>query len=382
MSRGPRVLIFGCFRKDYARNITTQKGLARLGCELLLVHEPFWERIPDRYALILRPWLALWVFFVFGLVSSRLAWRGLRAPAVEAIFVGFPGAFDMPLAALLARWRRCPLIYDPLISYSDSLVDDRKLAAGRGVRAWALGLLDAISLRLATRVLVDTAEHGRFFAQRFGLGMERQILVPVGADDELYKPQPGILPEPGRILYYGEFTPLHGAEIIVEAFLLFAEARSDVRLRMIGRGQSLEAARALAKANPRIEFVEPVPEAQLPGELARAELCLGIFGASEKARRVVPHKVYQAMAAGRPVLTGISPASEALIAEGAVAGCAMNDARALSAELRRLMDDEKSRAELARRGLETFRQRFRPELVLAPVVDWIRVQRIDSSPKA
>jgi len=42
--------------------------------------------------------------------------------------------------------------------------------------------------------------------------------------------------------------------------------------------------------------------------LARADIGLGIFGTSDKSARVVPHKVFQSMALGVPVITRRSPA--------------------------------------------------------------------------
>ena len=47
-------------------------------------------------------------------------------------------------------------------------------------------------------------------------------------------------------------------------------------------------ARELGLTN--IEFVAPVPESELPGEIARASICLGVFGTSDKAARVVPEQ--------------------------------------------------------------------------------------------
>ena len=49
---------------------------------------------------------------------------------------------------------------------------------------------------------------------------------------------------------------------------------------------------------------------------AGADLCLGVFGATPKAARVVPHKVYTALAAGRPVLTADTPAVRELLRPG------------------------------------------------------------------
>ena len=58
----------------------------------------------------------------------------------------------------------------------------------------------------------------------------------------------------------------------------------------------------------------PWVEYELLGEeLARAGICLGVFGRSEKAARVVPNKVYHAMAVGRPVITADTPAAREVL---------------------------------------------------------------------
>ena len=57
-----------------------------------------------------------------------------------------------------------------------------------------------------------------------------------------------------------------------------------------------------------IEMVGRLPLAQIPLEIASATLCLGVFGTTDKARRVVPNKVFECVAVGRPVVTGDTPA--------------------------------------------------------------------------
>jgi hypothetical protein len=51
-----------------------------------------------------------------------------------------------------------------------------------------------------------------------------------------------------------------------------------------------------------------VPYAELGAELGAASIALGVFGSSAKAARVIPNKVFQAMAVGRrssrPTLPG------------------------------------------------------------------------------
>ena len=60
-----------------------------------------------------------------------------------------------------------------------------------------------------------------------------------------------------------------------------------------------------------------VPRAKDGGEwMKRADVCLGIFGTSGKAASVIPNKVFQIVASGRPLVTRDSPAIRELLAYG------------------------------------------------------------------
>ena len=63
----------------------------------------------------------------------------------------------------------------------------------------------------------------------------------------------------------------------------------------------------------KLRWVDWVDYADLVSWISRADLCLGIFGTSEKAASVIPNKVYQVVAAGRPVVTRDSPAIRELL---------------------------------------------------------------------
>jgi glycosyltransferase involved in cell wall biosynthesis len=101
-----------------------------------------------------------------------------------------------------------------------------------------------------------------------------------------------------------------------------------------------------------------VPYAQLGEELARAHICLGIFGGSDKASRVVPNKVWQAMAVGRPIITADTPGAREVLRDGHDAVLVpTGDAAALAAALARLAHDPELRARLgaqARRRYEEY----------------------------
>jgi glycosyltransferase involved in cell wall biosynthesis len=55
---------------------------------------------------------------------------------------------------------------------------------------------------------------------------------------------------------------------------------------------------------------------RLPNRIAQANCVLGIFGTTPKAGRVIPNKVYQAMAMGAPIITRDSPAVRKVLTDG------------------------------------------------------------------
>ena len=46
----------------------------------------------------------------------------------------------------------------------------------------------------------------------------------------------------------------------------------------------------------------------LPDRIRKSDVCLGIFGLGKKSHRVIPNKVYQSLAVGKPVITMMSDA--------------------------------------------------------------------------
>jgi SAM-dependent methyltransferase len=135
---------------------------------------------------------------------------------------------------------------------------------------------------------------------------------------------------------------------------------------MIGGGQDEAEARAAAAPNPAVRWLDWVPAAELPALVAGHHVCLGIFGTSAKALRVVPNKVFQGAAAGCAIVTSDTPPQRRALGDAAVL-VPPGDPEALAAALVRLADD---RAELARLRLaarKLAQQQFAPEQIVAPL---------------
>lgn len=336
--RGLRVCRFGRYDPDYARNRVLDKCLGRLGATIVHLADP--APLPAR--------------------APRLIARALTT-RFDLALVGFRAHADMLFARLVARAHRVPLVFDPLISrYDEKVVDRRLVSAGSPLARWYF-FTDRLGCRLADRVLLDTETHIDYFVHTFGVPRSKFRRLWLGTDDEVIRPQPRTGDETFTVFFYGRFSPIHGAEHIVRAARELERRGESCRFVMVGAGQTHAATRALAGelGVESIAFLDPVPYAELAGHMARADVCLGIFGTTGKATRVIPNKVFDGLAAARAVVTADTPAAREALVHGEHAWLVpAGDSHALADALVRLRREPQLRARLADQGYALFQRRF------------------------
>jgi glycosyltransferase involved in cell wall biosynthesis len=354
-----RLLWLGTYERDYGRTRVLMAGLRGLGVEVVECHRPLWELTRHKAGSFLSPagLPAIAGRFASAWVELALAQRRVRG--VDAIVAGYPYQPDAIPAWVFARGRGVPLIADAMISMSDTLAGDRARVGARVGRA--LATLDTVTLRAADAVVADTEAHAHFYAERFGVPRERLAVARVGAEASVFRPAP---PPAGaaHALFYGKLSPLHGLDTLLAA----ARLPGVPPVRLIGDGQLGAWLDAEVRRDPPPGFahVPWVEYEQLGEELARAAVCLGVFGRSDKAARVVPNKVYHAMAVGRPVITADTPAArEVLEHERTALLVPAGDPEALAAAMRRLGDDAQLRIRLGDAARERFLEVASEEVV-------------------
>lgn len=342
-----KILRVGLFDADYPRNRSVASAFVQAGAELRDLHRPFLRIVENR----LRPAQSVRALLRTAAQASRaevsLFLAAMRAFGwADLVLFGYPGQWDATVWAPLARRFGCRIIVDPLVSLTETFVEDRRLVAPGSWRARLLRWLDRRALRAADAILADTPQQAAYWSALSGVPLDRFWVVPVGADERIFQPavrervgprteHPQVL----RVLFYGTYSPLHGAETIVEAVRKLEDAGVSVTLVMIGHGQCEAAVRArAARLGLRsVTFIRWVPETDLAHWIAWADVVLGIFGSTAKAARVVPNKVYQAMAMGACVVTRDSPAMRWLLSgERAAVLVPPGDAEALATALHEL----------------------------------------------
>jgi glycosyltransferase involved in cell wall biosynthesis len=321
-----KVLYFGTYERAYPRNAQVISCLRSAGVDVEEEHIAVWDDLRHGWSAGAGSALRL------AVAEARLLAR--RAPAADAVVVGYPGQLDLTAARRAARGK--PVIFNPLVSLADTLVGDRGRFGASSLPARVLERIDRHAFRAADLVVADTQAHATFLGQLSG--RDDIAVCFVGAEDRLFTPgwEPAT---PFTVLFVGKLIPLQGIETIVAA----ARVTPEIRFRVVGSGQ-LDP--LLADLPENVEHVAWIEYEQLPDDIRTAGCALGIFGTTAKAQRVIPNKAFQALAVGAPLVTADTPAARELLAHDESALLVPpGDAEALSAAVRRLAGD----TELARR---------------------------------
>lgn len=274
---------------------------------------------------------------VRGLIRDAVSlWRQRsKLRDCDVIFVPYPAYADLLLLWVFGSVKSSFVVADAFLELHSTVVDDRELVPTGSLRARLLKALQRFSLAKADVVLIDTPEQAALLRDELRNTGVKVLDVPVGIDESIWILEP--LPEMAecaQLLFWGTFIPLHGVEVIIAAARILEDRVAPVAIHIIGDGQTADEIAADLKATPlqRLTWDRRLVDTQsLRKAISEAHLVLGIFGESMKAGSVVPYKVHQGLASGRPVITRSGSATERLTArEMGLVLCPPGDPEALA----------------------------------------------------
>jgi glycosyltransferase involved in cell wall biosynthesis len=354
--------LFGTYNSRHAANALLIADLRAAGFEVRECHEPLWEETRDKDAPYFAPLGLARLALRYVRAATRLARRfGDGARGASLIVAGFNGQLDVLLARRLAGSR--PILFAPLVTVVETLIDDRASYRDRSLAGRLLLALDRRALAAADVVLIDTAAHRDYLVTRLGVDASRVVVQYLGAEPTFTPAAPGACAaasdapqaaavgepssRPLRVLGYSQYVPLHGSEVIARAARLLSGG-PPIELELVGTGPERARSDDLLRGLAHVRLVDWVPYEELPARIAAADVVLGVFGASVKARMVIPNKVYQAAQVGRAIVTADTPAIREVFAHGESAWLVAPEPQVLADALLLLARDPALRARLAR----------------------------------
>lgn len=370
-----KICFFGTYEKDYPSNRIIIKGLRKNGINVVECHISLWEKQQNKHGNFLKIFSILKLIIDLLVAYAKLCFMFFsRCKNVDVFIIGYIGQLDIFFlkALLLFKKNKPKILFAPLVSLHDTAIIDRGLYGKNNLFSKLLFYIDKLSFKMADIVIFDTNEHINYICDLFNLDKNKFKRIWVGADEDVFYPfglkNNVILAKAGihaydnnnndfQVLFIGKYIPLHGLEYIIKAAKLL-ENEKGIKFKMIGNGQLYDEIIALSKELniKNIDFIEWVEYNKLVNEINKADVILGIFGGTDKSSRVIPNKVFQAIACGKPVVTGDSPAIRELFTDKEnIALCENRNAESLRNAILELKNDNGLRENLANNSYKIFK---------------------------
>jgi glycosyltransferase involved in cell wall biosynthesis len=292
--------------------------------------------------------------------SQRLASRPIAPPADLVHAMAYMG---IPIGLDLARRDLAPAVYDARDIYVDAANVARLPVPARRLFAW----VERRWARQASRVVTVNEPYAAVMEQRFGVPKPLIVMncshAPAGDPPRGRRFHDALaLPPTTRVvLYQGGFSRDRGIEQLVEALPALPD---DAVLVLLGYGvlrAELEARAASPESLGRLFVLPGVPPADLLEWVGSADVvAMPIQPSTLNHRLTTPNKLFEAMAAGVPVVASDLPGMAGIVREtGCGVLCDPTSPAAIAAAIRSILDgpaDE--RAAYRQRGLTAVRERY------------------------
>ncbi len=309
--------------------------------------------------------------------ARSLTIRGLAAAAAQvaprADLYHAMTSTRIPVGLALGRRDRAKVVYDA----ADIYLDSGELAALRGPGRWFLARAERRAARTADRVVTVSDAYASVMEGRFSVEYPLVVMncsyrfTPSEAPARRFHRLLRLSDDQRVVLYQGMFFAHRGIEQLVEAI---ADVPRSV-LVLMGAGPldyELRALAARASTADRVRVVPPVPPEELLDWVASADVVVvPIQPTTLNHRLSTPNKLFEAMAAGVPVVATDLPGMAPIVRD---TGCGVlvdpADLGALAVAIRGIIEaPEEVRDMFRRRALQAATETYNWESQLTRLLD-------------
>jgi glycosyltransferase involved in cell wall biosynthesis len=248
---------------------------------------------------------------VFAFLSFMFSafFIGLGVKNVDVVWGTSPPIFQGLTAWALARLKGAKFLFEVRDLWPDFAIAVGVLKSPMLIKLslWLEGFL----YRHADRMMVNSPAYVNHVK---GRGARLVELVPNGADPEMFNPfdngakfrKSNQLKNKFVVLYAGAHGMSNDLEVVLECASNLAQ-NPVIQFVLLGDGKEKAnlQARAAEMGLKNVLFLPPVPKSGMAAALAGADACLAILKPLEEYKTTYPNKVFDYMAAGRPVVLAI-----------------------------------------------------------------------------
>lgn len=348
----------GIVYEGYRQSLRPQRETID-GIEVLRV----WSYIAPNKGILLRI-----LSYASFMVSATLA--GLFVQRPDIVIATSPQFFCGWAGVILTRLRRLPFVLEIRDLWPDSIVAVD--AMRQRALIWLLYRLEAWMYAAADH-LVTVGEGYRGELLNKGVEADRVSIVSNGIDTDLFyarDPDADLRKElglEGRFVcsYVGTIGMACGLGVVLEAARILRDReREDVAFLLVGDGAALEDLESEAKRDGlhSVHFPGRKPKELIPKLLALTDVALVHLKREPLFRTVMPSKIFEAAAMGKPILLGVEGVAAKLVSDHELGLCFEPDnPDQLVAALETLRGDPELRRRMGENGEQLVAKRFNRE---------------------
>ena len=295
------------------------------------------------------------------------AWRAWRLGPFDVAVGTSPQFFCAVATWLVATLRRQPWVFELRDLWPESIAAVGAMPLRSAPMRW-LARLELRLYRDAAAVACLTRSFTRSLAAR-GVDEAKLHYVPNGIVPEFWgggdrdraRRELGVAAGDVLLAYVGTTGMAHDLGLTLDVMARLQTRAPHVRLLIVGDGAELDSLRADAAARrlSTVRFTGLVPRQEIPSLLAASDIMLVTLRRSDLFTTVLPSKMFEAMAAARPIVLGVAgEARDTLLAAGAGIAIPPGDAAALADAVCTLAGDPALRTAMGESGAIFVRREF------------------------
>ena len=305
---------------------------------------------------------------VFAFVSFMTSsfFTGLGVKSVDVVWGTSPPIFQGVTAWALAKLKGVPFLFEvrdlwPEFAIAVGVLRNRTLIR---MSLW----LERFLYRHADRIIVNSPGYVTHVTER---GARHVELVPNGADPEMFDPaKDGFafrsnnhLENKFVVIYAGAHGLSNDLGVVLEAAKILQDSSvaAGINITFLGDGKEKPALQRQAKnlGLTNTLFLPSVPKTEMAATLAGANACLAILKPIPEYKTTFPNKVFDYMAAGRPVVLAIDGVIREVVE---AAGCGIfvqpGNPTALAEAIKTLAADRERSREMGLSGRKYLEEHF------------------------
>jgi len=325
------------------------------------------------YAAIHQSFVHRIISFLSFMLSSFIV--AMSVDDVDLVWGTSPPIFQGATAWAISSLKRAPFLFEVRDLWPAFAIEVGILQNPILIRAseW----LERFFYRHADLIIVNSPGFIEHVKKR---GAKYIELVPNGSDAQMFHPQDKGskfrldhdigLKDSFVALYAGAHGMSNDLNVLLDAAEIL-QHHKDIKIVFLGDGKDKPSlmSRAIEKNLTNVYFIPPIPKNLMSEALAASDVCIAILKPIPLYGTVYPNKVFDYMAAGRPVVLAIDGVIRKVIeeSEGGIF-VAPGNAGALANTIKQLSSDPDLCIKMGSKGRQYFEKHFDRQLLAKKLI--------------